>query len=266
MTQYKNVPIATRIKNIKENSKRKLPWFNTEFCCFNGACAIVGGAPSVKDRIDRIKELSEHMPIFAVNGAHDFLVENDIKPNFFVMLDAKANNDFATKPQKNCVYLLASQCNKKIFEKLKDYMIAVWHVDEPFFPEHEIIKISRKRGENYHLVSAKGTVSMTTIALAYTMGFEQYHLFGMDSSFNDYQHAYEQKQNEKDEIVDFEIRGKKFKTTKALLNQMWTFCHIKELMDKRGYNIIIESEGLIKEVNDGFARGSKDDYQWIRES
>lgn len=177
-----NVSKETLERNVRASIKLDLPWLSSEHCNFSGACAIIAGAPSVKNCLDEIKALD--ILKFSVNGTHDFLVENGIAPDFFVMLDARPCNNFATLPQDGCVYFIASQCHPKVFTRFKDYKTILWHTEHEWLPKKAIEKKGR---DHFGYVSAKGSVGLTAIGLAYTLGFREFHLYGFDSSFDESQ-------------------------------------------------------------------------------
>ncbi len=234
--------------NIRHASRRLIPWLERDMCEFKGECAIVGGAPSVKNYLEEIKDLPPSTMIFSVNGTHDYLLENGIFPDYFVMMDARPCNDFVNNPQDTCVYMLASQCHRKVFDALDTYHVLLWHADTEDFPHNYINRLAKKRGvDEFDCIASKGTVGVTTIALAHTLGFKKFRLYGMDSSFDEEHHAYKQEQNDNDKVVKHVINGKTFNTTPALCNQMHNFTNICILLDDDA--IVMRSEGLIREVH-----------------
>lgn len=229
--------------NIRSACKRDLPWLSPEHCHFSGACAIIAGAPSIKDKIEEIRGLD--IMTFSCNGTHDYLVEQGIAPDFFVMLDGRPCNDFAKAPQDDCVYFLASQCHPKVFDRFNEHKVVVWHTEHEWLPKKVIERCNR---DHFGYVSAKGSVGLTAIGLAYTLGFTEFHLYGFDSSFDESQHPYQQPQNSHDEIIEHEVNGKIFKSTPTLSAQVWNFINTEKLLTELGCSIVMRSEGLIKEV------------------
>jgi len=242
-------------RNVRAACSLDLPWLSDKHCQFSGACAIIAGAPSIKSKIDEIRNLD--IMKFSVNGTHDFLVEHGIIPDFFAMLDARPCNDFAKMPQKDCVYFLASQCHKKAFESLKDHNVIVWHTEHEWLPKKVI---ERKNRDHFGYVSAKGSIGLTAIGLAYTLGFREYHLYGFDSSFDESQHPYKQPQNANDKIVEHTVNGKTFKSTPTLSAQVWNFINTEKLLTDLGCSIVMRSEGLIKEIYEQLQRDRKTNH------
>ena len=206
----------------------------------------------MKRKVDEIRDLDIMM--FSCNGTHDFLTDNQITPDFFVMLDARPCNDFAKIPQKDCVYFLASQCHPNVFDRFKSYNVMLWHTEHEWLPKKAI---ERQGRDHFGYVSAKGSVGLTSIGLAYTLGFREFHLYGFDSSFEESQHSYKQEQNENDEIVTHEINGKLFRSTPALMGQIWNFINTEKLLKELGCTIVMKSEGLVKEIYEQLQRDRK---------
>lgn len=245
-----NVPSDAIARNILDNSKRGYTWLDSvEHKTFNGRVAIVCGAPSMKNKLDEIRALQDDgVLIWSVNGSHDFLVDNGVKPDFFAMVDARHINDFCDKPQNDCVYLIASQCNPKVFRKLSKYRRMLWHCAHSDFPTEKVDAIAKKRGNlQWTLIGARKTIGLCSAFLAYTLGFRDLYLYGMDSSFTDYQHSYTQKQNEQDTVID--IEG--YKTTPTLAQQADIYPQVKKQLQDAGVTIHMRSEGLIKAVHEG---------------
>jgi hypothetical protein len=246
-----NTSTQSIIDNVKAASRRNIPWLSQDMCNFSGECAIVAGGESLKNYIEEIRNLPKDTMIFSCNGTHDYLVERGIRPDFFTMLDARALNDFAKTPQKDCIYMLASQVHKKMFERLKDYQLILWHTEHEAFPKKYVEQraLQRKQGQ-YFTIAGKGSIGLTTICLAHTMGFRSFRLYGYDSSFSEYQHAYKQTQNEKDKILHHELNGVIYKTTPNLMAQIGTYLNLLPLLED--CKVAVRSDGLIKAIQESY--------------
>jgi hypothetical protein len=229
--------------NILSASRKDIAWLCDDCCTLGGKVAIIGGSPSIKHKLDKLRAFDGM--ILAANGTHDYLVDNGIKPDLFFQLDARKCNQFVQKRLDDCIYILASQCHGSVIDRIKPDMLV--HVEMEGFPYKRVNQIAKNKGcSQFTYVSGKGTVGITSIALAYTLGFREFHLYGMDSSFEETHHAYEQKQNDSDKIIDYAINGRLYKTTPELCNQMWSFQQLVPLLGD--CKIMMESEGLMKEV------------------
>lgn len=241
------------IKNIMSSSRGKTPWLDMSMHSFIGTrVAIVGGSPSLKDMLDDLGHFDGI--IIATNGAYDYLVDSGIHPDVFFQLDARKCNQFAKNCLSTCSYILASQCHKDSFDSIDpDYLV---HVEVDDFPAKKVKQIAKNKDiENYTTIVGRGTVGMTAIALAHTMGFREFHLYGMDSSFSEDHHAYEQSQNDNDTVITHELCGIEYKTTPELCNQLWHFQNLLPLLADS--TIVMKSEGLIKGAYNEFETRSK---------
>lgn len=237
------------VDNVKSASRRDLPWLSESMCNFSGECAIVAGGESLVNYIDEIRDLDAM--IFSCNGTHDFLIERGIKPDFFTMVDARPINDFAKMPQKDCIYFLASQVHKKMFERLKDNKVILWHTEHEVFPKKYVEQRAQDRHQgHYFTIAGKGSIGLTTICLAYTLGFRSFRLYGFDSSFTKYQHAYKQTQNEKDKILQHELNGVLYQTTPNLMAQIGTYLNLLPLLED--CKVAVRSDGLIKAIQESY--------------
>ena len=75
------------------------------------------------------------------------------------------------------------------------------------------------------------------------------HLYGYDSSYaNDSHHAYEQKSNDDDAIVDAHVQGRTFKTTSWMVTQVNEFQELSGQLSQMGCMITTHGQGLLPYV------------------
>jgi hypothetical protein len=230
------------LRNIEANLNR-----NTDMLLgvspHDGKALIVGGGPSLQENLPGLRLHAKRGHIFAVNGAHDFLIERGIVPEFMVMLDAREENSrFVQKPHRKVTYLISSQCHPKVFEALEGYHVIQWVPEMPGiegvgeqFPDKPLI-----------CIGGGSTVSLKTMCLVHVWGYRQIHLFGMDSSYREAKHhAYEQDLNDKDDTITIVAAGKRFKCANWMAKQASDFQNqLKPLMDE-GSQIHVHGDGLI---------------------
>jgi hypothetical protein len=122
----------------------------------------------------------------------------------------------------------------------------MWHAEYKEMDKRSIEKRAMKMGYiDSSFISGKGSIGLTAICLAYTLGFSKFKLYGFDSSFDEYQHAYTQKQNEDDTTI--EVNG--YKTTQVLFNQVLTYIELKKLLLAEGCEIELCCKGLINDTD-----------------
>ena len=94
--------------------------------------AIVGGGPSLADNLDKLRK---YKYIMACGSVYDYLVKNNITPNWCVLCDPDPLIiNYIQKAQSDTKFLVASQCDEKVFEYLNDAShlifkprVYIWH-------------------------------------------------------------------------------------------------------------------------------------------
>src|SRR5258707_15870473 len=72
-----------RLKFYARQNVRHLP----ELMPYDGIATIVGAAPTIGDYLDRIKAIKQEGLLFSVNGAHNWLIKNNVIPNIHVLFE-----------------------------------------------------------------------------------------------------------------------------------------------------------------------------------
>jgi hypothetical protein len=140
---------------------------------------IVGGGPSVVDHVETIRNWDGD--VWCVNGALGWLAGLGITPDVMVMLDAEdAMVDLLETIPEATEYYIASTCSPKVFDRLADRMVSIWH--------EAANDLSPPSG--HYVVPGGSTVLMRSPNLAYMQGWRDVHLFGCDCSYADTTHAY----------------------------------------------------------------------------
>ena len=235
-----NTDDAELFGNVEINSRTCKRWVS-QVPAHDGHAIIVGGGPSVADELDIIrKRHALGQKIFALNGAAKFLNKNNIIPEYQVILDARAGNiDLLGRADE---YLIASQCHPTLFDSVSN--ITIWHPAveelEKYLPDYD--------GE-YAMIGGGTTVGLSTMCLAYTMGYRKLHLFGYDCSHrNAMGHAYKQKMNDNDILCKVTVNGKVFTSSLTMARQAELFPQVCNNLIDLGCIITVDGDGLIKEV------------------
>ncbi len=221
-----------------------MPWFGF-LPRHEGHIAIVGGSPSLKDKLEEIgnrKALGQE--IWALNGAHDYLIKNGIIPSACVFLDARKDNAvFVKNPHKEITYYVASQCHPSVFDALGGYKVVVYHNNTP--GAYELLeKIDTDKPT--HLFNGGTTVGMKAMVLAHRLGFKHIHLYGMDSSYrNDEGHAYAQPLNAGERILDVLCGEESFKCAPWMITQAQDFQQIADELAQDDCIITVAGDGLL---------------------
>jgi hypothetical protein len=237
-----NTDDAVLFGNIAANSKRHYEWAK-ELPAHDGHAVIVGGGPSLAENLWLIKKRYDlGQTIFALNGAAKFLNANGIKPHYQVILDAREEN--VTLIDVADQYLIASQCNPAVFEKLDGQKVTVWHPAiehiEPYLTGYE---------SEYALIGGGLTVGLSSMCLTYALGFRKLHLFGYDCSHrNTLGHAYSQKMNDREPLCKVTVDGQVFTASLTMARQAELFPTVCNNLIDLGCIITVDADGLIKSV------------------
>ena len=148
--------------------------------------ALIGGGPSIEKQIDAIKNFDG--VTVACGSSYDWCVNNGITPNYCVVCDPDPiSANYITKPQFSTIFLVATQCDPKVFDTLKLNAIFMWHCYNEDFEGLKDIE------PEFQAVGGGCTVGLRSLSLAIMMGYKDIHFFGFDSCLgeNDKHHAYD---------------------------------------------------------------------------
>lgn len=233
-------------KNIKRSMKSGLPKLHNQpdYGKYKGPepLAIVAGGPSLNKTMDELRTMTR---IMVCGSAHDHLIKNGIEPTYATVCDADpAVAEFYKTPSPNCIYLVASRCDRTVFEALKGFNVVMWHSEDS--PSRYYKKDPRIQGGC--------TITLRSINIAIVLGYLNLHFFGFDSSwpFASHRHAYDAPFDKRD-YIEAKVYGPRGEndpaTRKFLTNREWFVqaLHFQEMMRHQGYmiNTTIHGDGMI---------------------
>jgi uncharacterized Rossmann fold enzyme len=182
--------VETRHAQIRENSakvKRRLPHPTT--APHGGTCAIVCYGPSLLNTWPGIQGQRKYQnaAIVTVSGAHDFLIERGIVPDYHVDMDPREHKAVFTKsPHEGVKYLIASCAHPKLVENLLGHDLTLFHTMNGT-EDQELIGEIEPEG---WLVNGGGSAGLRAISVMHSLGYRKFAIFGMDHSFrNETRHA-----------------------------------------------------------------------------
>lgn len=184
------------------------------------ALAIASGGPSLADTY---QDLEAHGDVAAVNGSLGFLLEKGIVPTYCGVLDSNEHMVDVVVADPRVRYLVASNCHPKLFDKLIDAgcKVWLWHTTPKSINSEEGARLLKEhRPETWYMIGGGCTIGLRWVNLGYVMGYREFHLHGLDSSFReDRSHAYKDRRWGKwvDES-SLEING--YKTSLNFLQQV----------------------------------------------
>lgn len=257
------------LENVKVNIRRPLP--QMRYWPPNGKeCVIAAGGPSLKSHFHELRDLHfKKVPIIALNGAANFLVDRNVRPSAFVCMDAMAENvAFVEQEIPDCKYFLASQCDPSVFDACEGRDVTIFHVnstgkgdDEKGTEEGDEKKaeegpekdlLDKHYRGRWETVVGGRTVGLRGIWLCRMLGYELMHIFGLDSCYvDDAHHAYEQPWDDDKGSNKVWVAGREFRCAGSHIAQAEGF---KLLAEKLGgyFHLQVHGDGLIAHmVNTG---------------
>lgn len=170
------VPLETLRSNLASCLQRGLLYLDIGEPLSQKA-AVVAGGPSAADYLEDIRNWDGF--VVAINGAHDWLIEEGITPDAVIAVDPQPElARYFQKPNDETTYLIASCCAPEVFDALEGKRVVVWHAVQ-------------ENASGSLMVFGGPTAATRAPHVLYMMGFREVHMFGVDSSYTGLKtHAY----------------------------------------------------------------------------
>ena len=249
-----NVTHDELFKQIRTNIRRPLPQVQ-QHPPNDYKVVLLCGGPSLNDSTPTLRRLVRSgYKIACVNNTYNWALEHKFVPSVYAQLDAREHNTrFVSKPVDGCRYLLMSQVHPDLFDMLEGYDVRIWH---------SVNKKEKQLLDTYYMkrwrsVHGGSTIGSRSIFLLYLLGMRTVRVFGMDSCFASGQHhAYEQPENDKDELITVTVGRRKFQTT------VWMVAQLDEMLQLASqvpsdFKLSFEGDGLLQYIITETARRGK---------
>ena len=231
--------------NIKKNIKRGLPQVRPYETQEGKVVGLVLGGPTLKKTFpDLLEKRQNGMPVITVNGTHKYCMTGGLIPSAMIMLDSREfNNRFVYPLVEDCKYFISSQCHPSVFENLKDNKVWIWHCAG----DDNIDLLEEEYGKDYFPVMGGATIALRAVHLLRMLGFPKFEMYGFDSCIIGEHHAYEQPENDGEEVIDVVVSGREFRCTAANYHQAKEFV---DMISKTGehYDLAVHGDGLISHI------------------
>jgi hypothetical protein len=252
-----NTGDAEILANMRLASDLPLSWLlMSEDTCL-GTAMIVGGGPSVRAFLPTIKARQQagEGVVVAMNGSLGMLTQAGIKPDFFVLLDARKENlDFLTRGKADH-YLIASQCHPDCFIALAGSDVTLWH---PNYRGVEDIIGDRECA----LIGGGTTVGLQSMSIMFAKGHRSIDLYGFDSSYTDnVSHAYSQPMNVNERVNDYMLNGKTFTAPSWMARQAMEFQTAAVQLADADCVVSVHGFGLLPEIAKSMVMGAMTEKQ-----
>lgn len=223
--------------NVKANQIASVGGINLQAEHGRSLC-IVGGGPSLASSLfDLQMARVQGDEIWALNGAHDWLIERGIIPDAMVLLDSRAASlQFIQNPHPSVRYYIATQCDPNAFDILSGFDVRKWTAWSWGIEDNVV-------------VGGGATVGLKSICLAYVLGFRKFKLFGYDSSYRDGEnHAWRQPLNDGEALTEVIVKGQRFTAAKWMVRQVREFQDQSREMMSRNCEFEVFGDGLLQHV------------------
>ncbi len=178
-----------------------------------GPLTIACYGPSLRDTYRDMRS-----PVLSVSGAHDFLIERRVIPEYHVECDPRAHKaKMLSQPNEHTEYLIASCCHPDVFRALDGCKVFLWHLDNG--PEsrlwalhHDPLGLS---------VCGGSTVGLRSFEIAHILGYRSMDVHGMDCSFDGFQQWAGKHSGERKPVQYVAIAGsnRRYATTPLMVQQ-----------------------------------------------
>lgn len=233
---YGTTSLEDATANLRENLSHPM-WLN-ESPAHDGLAVLCGNGPSLSDTLDEIRELDG--TIYACNDAANLLIDNGIKVDYQVILEAQPRVVEELAPAE--CHLLASMVDPELFRRSENAIL--WHPYSQWvwaeIPEDH---------PPFIYIGGSATVSMFALSICYTMGFRSIHAFGLDSSHkNGKKHASREFNTPGQVHVTVNAFGKAYETTYDMKEQVRVFMVMQKQLRDLGCKVEVHGSGLLPEV------------------
>jgi len=159
-----------------------------------GKMIVVGSSPSVVNYIEQIREFKKDPDnqVFTVNRAHYLLINHGIIPDGALVFEIeKRSYEFLEGPHPDCTYYICSICDPYAFDQLKHSKRYVWHCWSDIWEHQKALNDGfgkMKEGGQVTpplMIGGGFTTFLRTLTVGYVIGWRDFELFGVDSSFDE---------------------------------------------------------------------------------
>lgn len=228
-----------RIKHINHALSLGLPEFFPTDAEQDKDLVICASGPSLRTEfycVEEAVEAGHH--VMVINGAHDFMIERGIIPEYAMSIDPQAETwkNFSIRDY-DIHYFLASQCHEFMFEQTCDKRVTLFHL----LGDTERKHLKKHR---CYFVGGGSTSGLRAMTLAYLMGYKKQHLIGYDSCY-----LYGQRNVDKPmdrAILNTEVNEKDFYTNPEFAVQADEFQDVLESLPE--VLVRVYGEGMIAEI------------------
>lgn len=218
---------------IEANCQRVKERLETSKEVLDEPVAIVGYGPTLK-RFGQYIPKFKH--IISTSGAHKFLLDRDIIPEYHVDVDFRERKAVHTNPSHPDVeYLFSSMVHSAMLDNVEGKRVKLWHIflKGIKYPDGELV------------LPGYWDVGQEAILVAKALGYRKMHLFGYDYAYEmDSENTHAGFHNGPPQHMVFAQVGERiYKTSDSLCRGIMTFTALME--DNPDIELTMYSDGLL---------------------
>lgn len=238
-----------RLKYASKLEMKHLPQLEPH----DGKCVIVGAGPSAENYIDKIRALKadgQHL-LMTVNAMHGWALGHGIIPHIQVVFEHDIEDVRASlggNPHPEVTYYITSFCSQKVFRQLSKFNRVLWHA---FCPPHGYQKAIARYFPGEFMVAGGYCTFFRAVTIATILGYRNFDLFGVDSSFEESSHIEGYALADIEERITVYARDsqskelRQFTTQGGLAFQATEFMKFCEI-NQPGLRLRIHGDGLLR--------------------
>ena len=224
--------------NVRSCLARGLPALHGATPPHGGLFSIVGSGPSVADYLDAIRSRPK---IFAAGSANRYLLSQGIVPHWTVVIDPlPVMADFLVNSHPDTQFLVASQCNPRVFDVLSGNRVHVFHASVG-------VDLSDILPKPHTLYGGGNTVVLRAFMLGFALGYRDFEIFGFDCCLiGRDRHAVPEMNSlaaQDEQAIIANIEGRDFLTTPGLLSMALCYRDQAALYGDQ-YRITLHGDGI----------------------
>lgn len=204
--------------------------------------AICGYGPSLVRTWEKARECDA---VLTVGGAHDFMIERGIYPQYHVECDPREERaEFLHHPRYDTTYCINSQCHPAVFEALAWNRVLMWHgfTDEDAKAQSELVQALQPGAR----LLAGGTVAgLRAIIVARELGFTQFDLHGIDCCYEGDAQWAGAHPGKRHKTVIVEVEGRAFETSDLMMQATDDFFMTMQMLPDCRFRV--NGGGLLEE-------------------
>ena len=232
-----------RLRQTEANLRRwKYPRLGWPLPDRAGTVAIVGFGTTLAKTWESVKDCDA---ICTTSGAHDFLIERGVVPNYHVEIDPREHKAFFLRhshPQVH--YLIADTCHLKLWAQLyaKKRRVTMWHGWSDEDKDRQIALVKRYE-PNAALLSGGTNAGLRAAIVMRHIGFRKFMLFGIDCCYEGDQEWAGPHSGKKHSKVKVRVAGRVFSTSDVMMQATDDF--FNQMFSTPGCAFGITGDGLL---------------------